>query len=185
MPVVPWQILTGLRIIIESNANSTAVMAIVLSDDCLSMQLPQTRIVVAASCNEIGRVGAESTVPNPTLVTGESAFKLERSRLRELITAPNGAAIGTVAISAGDRNRGGCRVAIFAVRACGHCGHLVEIFDFPDFSCVVCTASGQVLDVGGKKNTSDKLRMRLEVGDRDKRGLISILVKSPDKNVTL
>lgn len=51
-------------------------MPIILADDLLAMQLPESRVVVRAGRHQVGRVGAEGAVPDPALVAGEG--RLER-----------------------------------------------------------------------------------------------------------
>lgn len=53
------------------------MMAIVLPDDLLAVQLPQARIVIRTCRDQIGRIGAKGTVPDPALMTGEGGFQLE------------------------------------------------------------------------------------------------------------
>ena len=57
-------------------------MTVVLSNDLLTMQLPQPRIMIRASRNEIRRIGTESAIPNPALMSSQSALQLERLTLR-------------------------------------------------------------------------------------------------------
>lgn len=62
------RLLAGLGIVVERNAYRTTVVAIILPNDLLGVQLPQARIVVAACRHEVGAIGAEGTVPHPALV---------------------------------------------------------------------------------------------------------------------
>lgn len=57
------------------------MVTIILPDDLLCMKLPQTRVVVAASSDQVRRVGREGAVPHPALVAGKRALELERARL--------------------------------------------------------------------------------------------------------
>ena len=63
--------LAALRVVVQSHANSSTVVAIVLANDGLARELPQTRVVIGASGNEIRRISTESTIPDPTLVSGQ------------------------------------------------------------------------------------------------------------------
>lgn len=60
--------LSTLGVVVECDTDSAAVMAVVLTDDLLCVQLPQTCVVVTAGCYEICAVGTEGTVPHPTLM---------------------------------------------------------------------------------------------------------------------
>lgn len=64
-------------VVVQCNADSTAMMAVVLPDDLLRAQLPQSRVVVAASCDEVRAIGTESAVPDPALVAIELLLELE------------------------------------------------------------------------------------------------------------
>ena len=57
------------------------MMAVVLADDLLAVQLPQPREVVRAGRHQVRRVGAEGAVPNPPLVARQSRLEGERLRL--------------------------------------------------------------------------------------------------------
>ena len=46
-------------------------MPVVLANDLLALHLPQPRIMVGASSNQVSRVGREGAVPHPALVTRE------------------------------------------------------------------------------------------------------------------
>jgi hypothetical protein len=67
--------LSRFRVIVKSNTNGSPVMSIVLSDNLLTMQLPQSRVVIRASSYQVRRVGTESAVPYPALVTGEGGLQ--------------------------------------------------------------------------------------------------------------
>jgi hypothetical protein len=58
------------------------MMAVVLPDDLLAVQLPQACVVVAACGDEVRRVGGERAVPHPALVASQRALELERACLR-------------------------------------------------------------------------------------------------------
>lgn len=61
-------ILSGLRVVVQRNADSPSVMSVILADDRLAAQLPQSRVVIATCRYQVRRVGAECTVPDPALV---------------------------------------------------------------------------------------------------------------------
>lgn len=56
-------------------------MAIVLTNNLLAMQLPQTRVVVRARRDEVGRVGAKCTIPHPALVARQGRLEGEGAQL--------------------------------------------------------------------------------------------------------
>ena len=57
-------------------------MAVVLSDNKLGVQLPQSRIVIAAGSHQVGTIGTEGTVPYPALVLLKSGLERESLGLR-------------------------------------------------------------------------------------------------------
>jgi hypothetical protein len=120
------------------------------------MQLPQPSIVIRACRNQVRRIGTESAIPDPALMTLECAFKLER--LRSLV-------IG-LCLSR-DRNHG------------------FKVLDFPDLGGVVGRASGQVLNVGRKENTGNVVLVCGEMGDWDEGSLFAVLEEVPDVDVAL
>lgn len=50
-------------------------MTVVLPDNLLAMQLPQSRVVIRARSDQVSRVGAEGTVPHPALVARERSLE--------------------------------------------------------------------------------------------------------------
>jgi hypothetical protein len=56
-------------------------MSVVLSNDTLTAQLPQARIVVTARRYEVCTVRTEGAVPHPTLVTVQSGLERKGSRV--------------------------------------------------------------------------------------------------------
>lgn len=64
-----------LRVVVQGNANSTAMVSVVLADDLLAVQLPEAGVVVRAGGDEVGRVGAEGAVPDPALVAGQGGLE--------------------------------------------------------------------------------------------------------------
>ena len=75
------------RVIIQSHTHRTPVVAIVLPDDLLAMQLPQPRVVVRARRDQVGRVGAEGAVPDPALVARQGGLEGEGPRVAVLVAA--------------------------------------------------------------------------------------------------
>lgn len=132
------------------------MMSIVLSNNRLAMQLPQSRIVIRASRNQIRRISAESTVPDPSLMARERAFQLEW--LRRLVIGLH---------LAWDRDHG------------------IEILDFPDLGGVVCGAGCEVLDVWGEEHAGNVILVCGEVGYWDQGGLFAVLEEVPDVDVSL
>ncbi len=121
-------------------------MTVVLADDGLTVQLPQPSIVIRASCDQVCRIGTESAVPDPALMTCECALKSE-----------------------------GLRRAVCRLRLAGNGDHGSEVLDFPNLGGVVGGASGEVLDVGREENTGNVLLMGREMGDRNERSLFTKL----------
>ena len=54
-------------------------MPIVLANDDLRLQLPQARIVIRASRDQVRGIRTERAVPNPALVSGEIRLEGERA----------------------------------------------------------------------------------------------------------
>jgi hypothetical protein len=67
-----------LRVVIQRYTDRPTVMAVVLTNDLLAMQLPQSRIVVGTSRNQVRTVGTERAVPNPALVPRKRGLERER-----------------------------------------------------------------------------------------------------------
>jgi hypothetical protein len=131
-------------------------MSIILPNNRLTMQLPQPRIVIRASCNQVRGIGAESTVPDPSLMAGERAFQLEW--LRSLV---------------------------IWLHLAWNRDHGFEIFDFPDLGGVVGGAGGEVLDVGREEDASYVVFVGGEVGYWDEGCLFAVLEEMPDVDVAL
>ena len=108
--------------IVESNTDSAAVMAVVLPNDTLAVQLPQSSVVVRARRDEVGRVGAKGAVPDPALVAGQRGLERE--------------GVG-VTLGGGSGQVWGCLVR-------------VRLVDGPDACRVVGAAGGEVADVRGE-----------------------------------
>lgn len=64
-------------VVVQGNADGTAVVSIVLADDLLSLKLPEASIMIAAGGHQVGRVSTERAVPNPALVASKRALQLE------------------------------------------------------------------------------------------------------------
>lgn len=76
---------TRLRVVIQRDTDRAAMVAIILADNLLAVQLPQARVVVRASRDQVGRVRAEGAVPDPALVACQRGFERERLRLALLV----------------------------------------------------------------------------------------------------
>lgn len=63
--------------VVERDADGAAMMAVVLADDGLAVELPQAGVVVGAGGDEIGGVCAEGAVPDPALVAVERRLERE------------------------------------------------------------------------------------------------------------
>jgi hypothetical protein len=73
-------------VVVQGNADRTTVVTIVLTDNLLGLKLPEASVMVAAGRNQVRRVGAERTVPNPALVAGKRTLQLEWHWLGRLAT---------------------------------------------------------------------------------------------------
>lgn len=69
--------LARLRVVVQRDADGATVVAVVLADDLLAVQLPQAGVVVGAGGDEVGRVGAEGAVPDPALVARQGGLERE------------------------------------------------------------------------------------------------------------
>ena len=132
------------------------MVAIILPDDRLRVQLPQPGIVVGARGDEVRAVGAEGTVPDPALVGLEGGFERKGA----------GLALGGEAFVALDVVRRG-RV------------------DGPDARVVVGGAGRQVADVGAQQDARHVGVVGLEGGDGDEGGDVAVLDHAPDVDVAL
>jgi hypothetical protein len=74
---IPGSALSGFGVVVQRDADGASVVAVVLTDDLLAVELPEPRIVVAACRNQVGAVCAEGTVPHPALVAGEGRLEGE------------------------------------------------------------------------------------------------------------
>ena len=70
-------VLASFGVVVEGDTDGAAVMAVILTDDLLTVQLPQPRIMVAAGCDQVRTIGTECTVPDPSLVAGKGGFQRE------------------------------------------------------------------------------------------------------------
>lgn len=84
----PGEFLSRLGIVVQCHADGAPVVAVVLPDDLLAVQLPEPGVVIGARGDQVGRVCAERAVPDPALVTGEG--RLEGVRLGRLVILVNG-----------------------------------------------------------------------------------------------
>lgn len=126
--------LSGLRVVVQCDAHGASVMPVILADDGLAAKLPQSRVMIAASCHQVRRVGAEGTVPNPALVARQRG--LLRERFGFSISICDHLLLCTV-----------CSVAVRHERDLGR----VRVGERhrPDLGRVVRRAGRQLLDVGG------------------------------------
>ena len=74
---IPGPALSGFGVVVQRDTDGASVVAVVLTDDLLAVELPEPRIVVAACRNQVGAVCAEGTVPHPALVAGEGRLEGE------------------------------------------------------------------------------------------------------------
>jgi hypothetical protein len=133
-------------------------MSIVLPNDALAAQLPQSRIVITTRRNKIRAIGAERAVPNPTLVPVQR--RLERKR-------------SGVALRGGRQVVAGLQV----VRR--------RRVEGPDARGVVGAAGCEVADVGGEKDARDVGGVGGEFADGDDGGGVVALDHAPDVDVAL
>jgi len=76
--------LRRIRVVIESDADGTTMVAIVLSNDGGGAELPQTGVVVATHGHQVSGVGTEGAIPDPALVivqnrvTGKGALESDQ-----------------------------------------------------------------------------------------------------------
>ena len=75
-------VLPLLGVVVQSDTDGAAVVAIVLADNLLAVQLPEPRVVVAAGSDQIGTICAECTVPYPSLVSRQGGLEWERPGFR-------------------------------------------------------------------------------------------------------
>jgi hypothetical protein len=71
--------------IVERHTDCPAMVTVVLSDDALSTQLPEPRVMVRAACNQIRTVCRESAVPDPSLVAMQRCLQRESSRVAGIL----------------------------------------------------------------------------------------------------
>jgi len=164
-------------------------MTVVLSDNLLRGQLPESSIVIGACGDEIGTISTESAIPDPALMLTQSALKSEwygwchrgssTSAILAFLSFLRSILCCTILTSS--LIDLGSRLSIWSwVR-----NHRLEILDFPDFGGMISTASCKMLDIGGEKNAGDVLIVGLEVCDWDQGGFLTMLDKEPDKDITL
>lgn len=125
--------LSGLRVVVQCDAHGASVVPVILADDGLAAKLPQSRVVIAASCHQVRRVSAEGTVPNPALVACQRG--LLRERFEFSISVCSRLLLFTV-----------CSVAVRQERDLGRVR--VDEGHRPDLGRVVCRAGCELLDVG-------------------------------------
>ena len=79
--------LPRLGVIIQGHTHRTPVMAVILPDDLLAVELPEAGVVVGAGGDEVGRVGAEGAVPDPALVARQGGLQGEGAGEAALVQA--------------------------------------------------------------------------------------------------
>lgn len=79
--IILGRVLTGLGIVVERDADGATVVAVILTDDLLRVKLPQARVVIATGGHEVGAIGAEGAVPDPTLVARQGGLEGKGARL--------------------------------------------------------------------------------------------------------
>jgi hypothetical protein len=127
------------------------MVPVVLPNDLLAVQLPKARIVVRAGRDKVCRVGAESTVPHPSLVTLERGFERVRLRLLSLTATTR---VVVYAIPRGRQvavDRGAvclCSARRDAIGVRKQRRRRLNVADLPDFGGVVGAAGCEFLDVG-------------------------------------
>lgn len=115
------------------------MMTVVLPNHRLGAELPQPGIMIRTSSDQVGAIGAESTIPHPSLM------RLERSLQRQ---GSWGSILGHILLS------------FDVVRS-------IRI-NSPYSGVVVCGAGRQMAYVRTQKNSSQVGVVRLERGDWDK-----------------
>ena len=109
--------LPSLGVVIEGDADGAAVVAVVLADDLLAVQLPEAGVVVAAGRDEVRAVGAKGAVPDPALVALEGRLQRERAPRAAHHAATANAAAAASAEGPESRNPRLAAVAIIGVES--------------------------------------------------------------------
>ena len=138
------------------------MVAVVLPNDRLALQLPQPRVMIAARRHQVRRVGRESAVPDPALMAVELLLQLKPLRLVRALQVRM-----TVEVV------GGLRVVVVPAAAA------FEI-DSPDAGGVVGGAGGEVADVRGEEHAGDVGAVGAELGDGDEAGDVADGDETPD-----
>jgi len=115
-------------------------MPIVLPNDVLALQLPQPRIVVAASRYQVRRVGRESAVPHPALMAVQLLLEFEADFF-------------------------GVHLVLFVLLARGRSG-VFQIYS-PDPRRVIRGAGCEMADVRGQQDAGNVRAVRLEARHGD------------------
>ena len=150
-------------------------MPVILPDYGLRAQLPQPRVMVAASSDQIRAVGAKGTVPDPSLMALQTRLERESRRfLRVLDLGARGVAVGEARVRDGVGHvlgRGGWG----ADAAEGGGGGSQVGDDGPDPRVVVRAAGREVAHVGGEQHARDVGGVRGERADGDEGGDVAVL----------
>lgn len=131
-------------------------MTIILANNLLTMQFPQTRIMIRTSRDQVCRIRTESTIPDPALMTSQSTLQLEW-----------------------------LRVFLRSWCLAWDWQHALEVLDFPNLGCVVCRAGCEVFDIGGEKDSGYVVLMGVKVGNRDEGSFFAVLEEMPNIDIAL
>jgi len=156
------------RGVVQCHTHRSSMMAVVLSDDALALQLPQSRIVITARSNQIRTIGTEGAIPNPALVASQS--RLQRKALCTLAAFFSVLNSGSIGIRQAER------VVVGVER------QVVERRRSPDAGSVVGRASSQLADVGGQQHTRDVGVVSGELADGDEAGDVAVEQHAPDED---
>lgn len=151
-------------------------MAIVLSNNALAAQLPQTGIMIAASGDQVGTIGAKGTIPHPSLVSLQRRLQGKRVRLLRSAVDINSAIVcvgNTVDEAAHVTSRYGCAKAL----------GLGARIDAPYPRGVVGAARCQVLDVRAQQHAGDVRRVGGEATHRHQTRHVRHLQHAPHVHV--
>lgn len=132
------------------------MMTVVLSDDALRAQFPESCIMIRTGCHQVRRVRTERTVPHPALMPMES--RLERKGIGVLLYQLHIAAV------AGSR----------PLRVNG-----------PDARGVIGTACCEMAHVRREEHACDVCVMCDELADRYEGSNVSVLDHAPDIDIAL
>lgn len=139
------------------------MVTIVLADDSLTRQLPQPRIVIATSCDQVRRVRGKRTIPHPALMAVQLVLKWESLGVILLLFV--------------------MIVLVFVYQnllLLGY-GDVVEIHR-PDARGVVGGTSGEFAHVGREEDAGDVSAVSFEAADGDEGGDVADGDETPDED---